>query len=191
MPLTAPSTKKKGFEAGVYDAVCYAVLDIGTQENKFGTKHQIVLGWKFLEYTYEDGNNVSYHQTFTLSMNEKAKLREILQGWVLQGEKNPEAYDLSKLLGKGCKLILAPNANGTISAKSAIPFETDHPVKTEYFSFEDWQGDELPKFLTEDRNQWKRERIQESAEYTAQQDTNANHAEDSKVNDVVSEEPPF
>tara|TARA_B100002019_G_scaffold111530_1_gene95936 strand:+ start:5030 stop:5602 length:573 start_codon:yes stop_codon:yes gene_type:complete len=183
MPLTAPQSTKKGFEAGVYDAICYSVLDIGTQENKFGTKHQIVIGWKFLEYTYEDGNNVSYHQTFTLSMNEKAKLREILQGWVLQGDKNPEAYDLSKLLGQGCKLILAPNANGTISAKSAIPnkVEEGQSVVTEYFSFQDWDGGELPKFLTEDRNQWKRERIQASEEYSAQQEKNLDHSNDSRI----------
>jgi hypothetical protein len=178
MPLTAPSSQKKGFEAGVYEAVCYSVIDIGTQENKFGTKHQVVIGWKFLEYTYEDGNNVSYHQTFTLSMNEKAKLRELLSGWCLQGVKNPEAFDLETLLGKPCKVILAPNANGTISAKSVIPSDnTDTPpIKTEFFSFGDYDGGDLPSVFTEDRNQWKRERIIASEEYTAIQDKLAENA---------------
>lgn len=195
MPLTAPqSNNKKGFEAGVYNAICYSVLDIGTHDGKFGKKHQICLGWKFYEFTYEDGNYVSYHQTYTLSLNQKAKLRELLQGWVLKDEKYPEAYDLQKLLGQQCKLILAPNANGTISAKNAISYtETEQiePIKPEFFSFADWDGGELPKFLLEDRNQWKRERIQQSEEYITQGEVNQDHADENRVNDLADEDIPF
>lgn len=167
MPLQAPETQKKGFEAGVYDAVCYSVLDLGTQENKFGKKHQVCIGWKFIEYTYEDGNNVSYHQTFTLSMNEKAKLRELLSGWCLSGVKNPESFDFETLLGKPCKVILAPNANGNVSAKSVIEAEIEDvpPFTAEFFSFADWDGGDLPQFLTTDRNRWKRERIEQAEEF--------------------------
>ena len=166
MAIKAQNTEKKGFDAGVYDAVCYSVLDIGHQENKFGEKHQIVIGWKFLDYTYEDGNYVSYHQTYTLSMNEKAKLRELLSAWCPEEMKKPYDFNLEELLGKPCKLILAPNANGTINAKSAIPSNKSAEVKTESFSFNDYDGGELPSFPTEDRNQWKRTRITESKEYT-------------------------
>jgi len=167
MPIKAQNTEKKGFDAGVYDAVCYSVLDIGTQENKFGEKHQLVIGWKFLDHTYEDGNYVSYHQTYTLSMNEKAKLRELLSAWCPEEMKKPYDFDLVELLGKACKLILAPNANGTVQAKSAIPSNKTADVKTESFSFSDWDGGELPRFLTEDRNQWKRNRVVEAKEYEA------------------------
>ena len=167
MPLTAPRSEKKGFEAGVYDAVCYSVLDVGTQENKFGKKHQICIGWKFTQYTYEDGNNVSYHQTYTLSMNEKAKLRELLAGWCLGEVKNPEAFDFESLLGRPCKVILAPNTNGTIQAKTVMHADLEDvpPFKAEFFSFGDWDGGDLPEFLMTDRNKWKRERIQEAEEY--------------------------
>ena len=64
MPFTAPQPRKKGFDAGVYEAVCYCVLDLGVQEDKFGTAHKMLIGWKMLDYTYEDGNYVSYHQLF-------------------------------------------------------------------------------------------------------------------------------
>ena len=193
MGLTAPSSTRKGFEAGIYDAVCYSVLDIGTQENKFGKKHQIVLGWKFLEFTYEDGNPVSYHATYTLSMNEKARLREILAGWVLQGNKNPEAFDFQNLLGLGCKLILAPNSNGNITAKSAMPMEVkdNQKIETEFFSFEDYDGGELPSFLKTERNKWKLDRICDSEEYKGIVEKNEDHKVDNMNNDVKDEEIPF
>ena len=166
MPLTAPQGSKKGFEAGIYDAICYCVLDFGLQEDKFGTGHKILLGWKLIDRTYSDGNYVSYHQTFTLSLNDRAKLKEILTSW--QPETDFSQTCFSKLLNKGAKLVLAPNMNGNVSAKSCMQFETEEKIEVEFFSFDDWKKDgcgELPEFLNTERNAWKKDRITSSMTY--------------------------
>jgi hypothetical protein len=166
MPLIAPKTEGKGFEAGIYEAICYCVIDMGTQEDKYGKKHKILLGWKFLNHTYSDGNPMSYHQTFTFSMNEKARLREIMVSWFVGQQVEWDTFDFQKLLGLGCKLILAPNANGNIVAKNAMPHDVSGSfAEKEYFAFGDWSGGQLPAFFNNDRNQWKLERVKASDEY--------------------------
>lgn len=36
-------------DAGMHPARCYAVVDLGQQENQFGTKQQIVIMWELVE----------------------------------------------------------------------------------------------------------------------------------------------
>lgn len=166
MPLVAPSSNSKGMESGIYDAICCCVLDVGTQDTKYGSKHQIIIGWSLLSETYSDGTPKQYHETYTFSMNEKAKLREVLSGWVLNGSDHPELLDFESLLGKGCKLVMAPNANGNVRIKSILPHEIDGDfAETEFFSFADWKGGTLPEFLMTDKNEWKLRKIQESVEF--------------------------
>ena len=188
MPFTAPQPRKKGFDAGVYEAVCYCVLDLGVQEDKFGTAHKMLIGWKMLDYTYEDGNYVSYHQTFTVKLSERAKLTEVLSGWFIGQEINWSETCFSKLINKSCKLVLAPNMNGNISVKNVLPSDRKEVIdNTEFFSFDDWQlkenGEALPDFFDSERNGWKDDRIKQSLTYK--------EIKEVKQEIVVDEEVPF
>ena len=169
MPFTAPQPRKKGFDAGVYDAVCYSVLDLGIQEDKFGTAHKMLIGWKMLDYTYEDGNYVSYHQTFTVKLSERAKLTEVLSGWFISEEVDWSKTCFSKLLNKACKIVLAPNMNGNISVKNVLPSDRKEVMdNTEFFSFDDWKkenAEALPEFFNSEGNGWKADRIKSSLTY--------------------------
>ena len=170
MPFNAPKVSKKGIEAGVYNALCYCVLDIGMQESKFGVQHKMVIGWKLLDKTYDDGNNHSYHQTFSVKINPKSKLHELLSGWFMGEDVDwTEGEGFAKLLNRGCQLVLAPNENGTIVVKTAMPYDAgDAYSKSEFFSFDDWAASgagALPEFFNEPRNEWKKTFVENSLTY--------------------------
>lgn len=170
MPFTAPQGNKKGFEAGIYEAILYSVIDIGKQETKFGVKHQMTIGWKMIEHCYDDGNPKSYHQTYNVALSEKAKLFELLNGLFIGQNIDWSTTCFSKLLGMGCKLILAPNASGYVKIQSVMPFDLGdgNMSITEFFSFEDWKANgagALPDFLLTERNSWKADAIKRSIDY--------------------------
>ena len=104
-------------EAGTYNAVCYRVIDIGTQENNYqGTislKPQVIIAWE-LEETMKDGRPFVVSQFYTASLNEKAKLRQHMATW--RGRDFTEAelqgFNPFNLLGAPCMLSLSVNEKG-------------------------------------------------------------------------------
>ena len=101
--------------AGTHVAVCYRVIDIGTQKVEWQgqTKFQrkIMLSWELTDEKMEDGQPFSVHQRYTLSSHEKALLRHHLEAWRGQAftdaEFGPEGtFDIKNLLGKACLLGL-------------------------------------------------------------------------------------
>lgn len=169
MPFNAPKTSRKGIEAGVYNALGYCVLDIGEQESKFGIQHKMVIGWKLLDKVYDDGNNHTYHQTFTVKMSPKSKLQEMLSGWFMGQDIDWSETCFSTLINRGCQLVLAPNENGTVVVKTAMPYDAgSNSTVGEFFSFSDWEASgagALPEFLNTERNSWKRNFIENSLTY--------------------------
>jgi hypothetical protein len=169
MPFTAPQQSKKGFDAGIYEAILYSVIDIGRQETKFGVKHQMTIGWKMIEHCYDDGNPKSFHQTYNVALSPKAKLFELLNGLFIGQNIDWRQTCFSSLLGVGCKLILAPNANGNIKIQSVMPFDLgENKSITEFFSFEDWKesgATALPDFFNGERNAWKADAVKRSLDY--------------------------
>jgi hypothetical protein len=127
--INAPSNTGGEFEqvpSGVYLARCYKMIDLGTQtieSQKFGTRnvHQVMLYWELLQdddgqpVYMEDGERVfSISKTYTLSMNKKANLRADLDAWrgVPFTEDEADAFEITKLLGKFCKLQVVHNQSG-------------------------------------------------------------------------------
>lgn len=169
MPFTAPQQKGKGFDAGIYEAILYSVIDAGTQETKFGDKHQMIIGWKMIEHCYDDGNPKSYHQTYNVALGDKSKLSELLNGLFIGQSIDWSTTCFSKLLGIGCKLVLAPNANGYIKIQSVMPYDLgDNKSIAEFFSLDDWKASgagALPEFLQTERNAWKADTVKRSKEY--------------------------
>ncbi len=166
--MKAPKQQeKKGLEQGIYHAICYSVVDIGTSENKFDgkKKRQIVLGWKLLDEFYPDGNNLKIHKTVTFSMNERATLRKFIASWFSGLQVDLEDFDFSQLLNKGCSLVLAPNMNGNITIDNVMPYKTDG-VQLDYvelFDLSTFKGGQLPEGLED----WKKDQIKNSDEYQA------------------------
>jgi hypothetical protein len=89
---TLPEAGKEfaNVESGTYLAVCYRVLDLGTQETTYlGEKkqaHKILIGWELCEEMMpadEDGEIKPFtiNNRYTWSMSPKANLRKDLEAW--------------------------------------------------------------------------------------------------------------
>lgn len=102
MPIIAKGSSSK-FEpcpAGVQQAVCCDVVDLGTIETAFGPKWKIDIRWQTAE-TMADGKPYLVAKRYTLSLHEKANLRHDLEAW--RGKAftaaEVEGFDVEKLIG--------------------------------------------------------------------------------------------
>lgn len=102
---------------GSHLAVCYRVIDLGTQKQDWQgqTKlyRKVLLSWELPQEKMEDGRPFAISQRYTLSSSEKAKLRKDLEAW--RGKKftpedfGPNGFDIKNVLGKGCLLGIVHN----------------------------------------------------------------------------------
>lgn len=112
---------------GSHLAVCDMFVDLGLQDTNFGTKHKIYLRWQIpsLRMKWEkDGveheGPMAIGSKFTLSLHEKATLRQILQSW--RGKAfTPEElkkFDVTTILGKPCLITVthSPKDGGGVYA---------------------------------------------------------------------------
>lgn len=102
--------------AGAFPALCYRLIDLGTQATSFqgetSFKHQVLFGWELKddETIMEDGRPFTIHKRYTWSMHEKANLRLHLEAW--RGAKfqerdfGPGGFDVRNVLGKACMLSI-------------------------------------------------------------------------------------
>ena len=71
--------------AGSHLAVCYRIIDLGTQkvvfqnENKFLRK--VMVSWELPDEKMDDGRPFVISKRYTWSMHEKATLRKHLEAW--------------------------------------------------------------------------------------------------------------
>jgi len=113
--------------AGLHLARCYRIVDLGTQQSEYmgEIKHQrkIMLGWELHgkddegnELMTSHGDPLAIFKNYTLSWNEKATLRNDLQGWRNKPftETEMRRFDISAILGQWCMLnvIERPGKNG-------------------------------------------------------------------------------
>ena len=110
---------------GVYQAVCYAVVDLGTQFSQmFGVEqHQCWVAWELPEERIEfEGENKPrvISKFYTVSLHEKSNLRQHLESWRGRAfnAKELEGFDISKLIGANCQInvIHKQKAKGGVKA---------------------------------------------------------------------------
>jgi len=116
--LTASETKTarkpiEPLEAQSYPARCIQVIDIGVQYNVMADKYQrqVILVWEIPSETITiDGEEKPriVSETYTLSLNEKAKLYSALVSWRGKQFTDEElkGFDLNSVLDKTCLLDL-------------------------------------------------------------------------------------
>jgi len=188
MPLIASETNRNNIEPippGVHAALCYGVIDLGTQPNrKFGGENrQVLLQWELPSCRGEfekDGElrdlPRAISRRYTLSLDEKSNLRRELESW--RGRKFTDeelsGFDLQNLLGASCQIqvVHQTKLDGGVFARigaimalpqgSSVPKETENPHT--FFAFDEETGSpELPKGIPE----WVIEIIRESNEWRA------------------------
>lgn len=96
---------------GLHQAVCVDVVDKGMQETQWGPKQQIKLVWQVEAVDEATSERFQVHQTYTASLNEKAKLRQHLEAW--RGRKFSKeelaGFDVEKLIDANCQLHIVHN----------------------------------------------------------------------------------
>lgn len=120
--------------AGTHMAVCYRVIDLGTQPGTFGGrptfKRKVLVSWELPDEKMEDGEPFTVHQRYTWSSSEKAKLRQDLESWrgvpFKDSDFGPGGFEIKNILGAACLLTIVHEAkNGTtyanIRAVSKLP----------------------------------------------------------------------
>lgn len=116
--LIAKESKGKDFDPipeGLHLAICYAIYDLGTQENiGFSSSSQkILIIWELpdeqIEITKDNETKIlprSISKKFTLSLGKKSNLRPFLESW--RGKKFTDeellGFDVTEVLGKPCQL---------------------------------------------------------------------------------------
>lgn len=103
------------FKAGTYQAVCYSVIDLGTQYNEMYGKeqHKVWIAFEIpsIRCTVEkDGTETDMPRVvskfYTLSIHEKANLGVHLVGW--RGKeftaKETDGFNIMAVIGKNCLL---------------------------------------------------------------------------------------
>lgn len=164
--------------AGNHLARCYSMVQIGTiHDETFDTKRHLVrITWelplKKKVFKPENGERpFSISKEYTLSMNEKANLRQDLESWRGKGftENEAKAFDITKLLGKACMLNVIHKQNrkgntyAVISSITPIPEGMTCPAQinpTFELSYSDWSDSKfnsLPDFI--------KERMQQTPEF--------------------------
>lgn len=121
---TDTATQKELIPEGNYVARCYQMLHIGTNKETILGEDKVLnkvrIGWE-LPAEMRSGKDGDYPctigQEFTLSMNEKANLRKMLQSWrgkVFTAEE-AKSFDVTKLIGAPCflNIIHKPSKDGT------------------------------------------------------------------------------
>lgn len=115
MPLVATAGSNKSFKpvpAGVHDAICSHVIDLGFEYSEKFQKEdrKIMIIWEVNEPA-ENGLPMTISRRYTLSLNEKATLRKDLRGW--RGadftDEQLKGFDVEVLKGKQCQLHILHN----------------------------------------------------------------------------------
>jgi len=108
--------------AGTHLAICYRVIDLGTQLSEYQgetkSAHKIMIGWELCEERMEDNRPFSISQRYTFSSHEKSRLRQDLESW--RGTRfhdsdfagPPNGFHVRKVLGVPCLLNVVHNTRG-------------------------------------------------------------------------------
>lgn len=120
--------------AGLYQAVCIGVFDLGMQKNYLGNlQYQVRIVFE-VNKTDKQGKRYIVSKTYTNSLGTKANLRKDLIGWRGKDftDQEIESFDLDVLIGKNCMLSIVINDKGyaNIQGISGL-METLTPIKIE------------------------------------------------------------
>jgi len=131
--------KYKLVPEGSHLAICFGIIDLGTQESvyKGETKHlrQVLLLWELhgedqdgQPLQIEDGRPLSIRARYTMSLSEKAKLRGVLESWRGKAFNAQElkGFDMRKVLGSHCMTQVIHTTRGAdifanVDSVTAVP----------------------------------------------------------------------
>lgn len=159
-------------EAGSYAAMCFKMIDLGTQEGEYKgapiSRRQMVVSWEITE-KMSDGKPFIMSRFYTSSLNEKANLRKDLEAWRGQPftEVELDGFNPKILLGTSCLLSLTKNEKGKVrvSSVSKLPKGMVAPALAEPIVYLDL--DEFDQKVFDGLSDWFKKTIVQSPEYNS------------------------
>lgn len=158
--------QRKIINPGKHVAICFSIIDLGTQKVKeFKTgnlvdKKQVELSFEFplfrATYNEEKGPQIMAHfQRYTKSFFKSARLKETIQTWLGRKLENNEAFDMQTLLGRACHITLEQNPDNSgkkdddtgkvILWQNMVGHPTELPIETvEKYETKIAQGHDKP-----------------------------------------------
>lgn len=149
--------------AGIFPAICYRFVDLGTQSSTFQgqtkQQHKVLISWEITDpdTRMDDGKPFTISQRYTWSMHEKSTLRKALESWrgrpFEETDFGPDGFDTRNLVGAPCMLsIMRVTKEGktyaNISAVTKLPKQVpagELQNEKVYFSLEDYDAATLGK----------------------------------------------
>lgn len=108
MSLTASDKGGGDFEMldeGTFMARCFMVVDLGTQESKWGAKEKVLISLEFPTELMKEGENEGkpfvLSGFYTNSLHEKSTLRPLLEAWRGRSftKEELEGFDIGNIVG--------------------------------------------------------------------------------------------
>lgn len=134
--------------AGTHRAVCVGLVDIGTQRGEFQgqvtVRNQVIIRWELSDEPMEDGQPYIVSGFFTNSLNEKSRLRPLLEAWRGRAftEEELGGFDLQSILGAPCLVtVIHKDGRARVQSVSSLPKgmpkpQPKNPLKA--FWIEEW-----------------------------------------------------
>lgn len=94
---------------GTHPAILVGLIDLGTHASTFDptkTRHKILFIWELTAEADSKGQNFLVLSDYTWSLNSKAALRSIVEGFKGKSLADGEEYDLGLMLGQPCMINL-------------------------------------------------------------------------------------
>ena len=177
--MKLPKNETHEFEiapAGNHLAVCYMVVDLGTQtiswEGQQKEQHKIQIAWELPNERMGDGRPFIISNRYTFSTYDRAKFRQHLESWrgvpFQDSDFGEDGFDVKNIIGKGCLLNLIHNAKGdktycNIASIAALPKGTATPELENDSVYFDLQNPDHNVF--DQLSEWLQETISKSPEF--------------------------
>jgi hypothetical protein len=103
--------------AGSHAAVLVAIIDLGTQEQEYqgkkSSKRMVQLVWELADEKHPKQNrNFTVGRDYGLSLNSKAGLRKLIEGWFAKELPEDQFFEIEKLLGSSGILTVIHKTSG-------------------------------------------------------------------------------
>ena len=166
--------------AGSHIAVCYQVIELGTQQDNFEGKitnrFKIWLGWEIADEVMEDGRPFMIGKEYTLSSDSRSILRQHLESWrgkpFEDAELGPEgSFEIQHIIGVGCMLGVehytkqSGDQGARVKTLMRMPKGSDAPRLNNEAQYLSLDRGEFERELFDSLGEWMRTRIAGSPEY--------------------------
>lgn len=176
--MKLPSNEGGTFEkcpSGNHLAVCYQVVDLGTQQTNYGPKRRVWLGWETPHETMDDGRPYVIGKQYTLSANEKATLRKDLESWRGSPFKDSEfgpagTFEIQSVIGHGCFLNVVHTESGervyaNVQTVAPMPKGTNAPEPINTPTFVSLDPEEFDSEAFDRLSDWMKQKVAASPEF--------------------------